>query len=76
MEEEFIKINNGEPVLEYRNIHKVCQKIFSAPILWNVTKLNPSRVFRGSDRIYTDVFSGDLWIDLQVFHIVTYYRLV
>ncbi|KAG2216809.1 hypothetical protein INT45_013821 [Circinella minor] len=64
-EQEFLKIIHGPPILEFRNIHKVCEMIFSDPILWNVTRLSPSKVFRGNDRVYNDIYSGDFWIDLQ-----------
>ncbi|KAI8147742.1 hypothetical protein BJV82DRAFT_305675 [Fennellomyces sp. T-0311] len=64
-EEAFLKEVGGPLTLEYRDIHKVCEKIFSDPILWKVTKLNPCIVKRGGERVYTDLYSSDWWIKLQ-----------
>jgi hypothetical protein len=50
--QDFISILSKELILEYRNIHQVCESIFSNPVLWNVMYLNPAKVYRSDDRIY------------------------
>ncbi|KAI8148694.1 hypothetical protein BJV82DRAFT_664063 [Fennellomyces sp. T-0311] len=56
----------GKPVLIYRDIRHLSEKLLSHPIFEEVTHIQPS-ILRDSDgdRVYEDLFSGDWWINMQ-----------
>ncbi|KAI8137284.1 hypothetical protein BJV82DRAFT_583853 [Fennellomyces sp. T-0311] len=57
----------GEPMLIYRNIRHLSERLLSYPLFEGVTHVQPS-ILRDSDgdRVYEDLFSGDWWVNMQV----------
>ena len=50
----------------YRNIFDLVESIFSDPYLENDMVLTPSKYYRGTERIYSEMHTADWWHEMQV----------
>ncbi|KAI8148724.1 hypothetical protein BJV82DRAFT_589372 [Fennellomyces sp. T-0311] len=54
-----------QPTLYYRDIFDVSESIFSDPSFQNHIVLTPSKLYRGDERVYTEIHTGDWWNNAQ-----------
>ncbi|KAG2214185.1 hypothetical protein INT45_010579 [Circinella minor] len=63
---DFLAANGGStPVFYHRDVFDLVEDIFNDPCLENDMVLRPTKCYRGTSQIYTEMHTGDWWHEMQ-----------